>query len=85
MYGALEHSALPFDLLLDELAIPRFSAYPPVFQILMDYKLVTTEQSDMNCVGCNMSEPKSLPSSAPFDIVLEIVEDRESAVVSAYL
>lgn len=81
VYGALEHSALPFDLLLDELAVPRSNAYPPVFQILMDYKLVTREQSDMSCAGCQMSDQRSLPAKGPYDIVLEIIEDRESALV----
>lgn len=81
VYSALQHSALPFDLLLDELAVPRSNAHPPVCQIFMDYKLVTREQRDMRWAGCNMSDHKWLLAKSPYDIALEIVEDHDSSLV----
>ncbi|PIG81412.1 polyketide synthase [Aspergillus arachidicola] len=37
-YGALTHSAMPFDKLLDELAVPRSNTHSPLFQVLMDWQ-----------------------------------------------
>ncbi|OAA66673.1 BcPKS5, polyketide synthase [Niveomyces insectorum RCEF 264] len=82
VYGALEHSALPFDLLLDELTVPRSNAYPPVFQIFMDYKLVTREQAEMRWAGTTITEQKWHTARSSFDIGIELIEDHESAQVN---
>ncbi|KAE8362260.1 hypothetical protein BDV27DRAFT_166330 [Aspergillus caelatus] len=37
-YGALAHSGMPFDKLLDELAVPRSNTHSPLFQVLMDWQ-----------------------------------------------
>ncbi|RAQ54773.1 polyketide synthase [Aspergillus flavus] len=37
-YAALTHSAMPFDKLLDELAVPRSNTHSPLFQALMDWQ-----------------------------------------------
>ncbi|EKV18449.1 Equisetin synthetase, putative [Penicillium digitatum Pd1] len=84
VYATLEHSGLPFDLLLDELAVPRSNAYPPVCQIFMDYKLFTREQAEMPWAGCKVSEHKWHPARGAYDIALEIVEDRESALLAIH-
>ena len=85
VYSALEHSALPFDILLDELAIPRSNTYAPVFQILMDYKLLTSEQAEMNWLGCKTSEHTWHPARGSYDIALEIVEDRDGASLNLHM
>ncbi|RAK95573.1 BcPKS5, polyketide synthase [Aspergillus ibericus CBS 121593] len=85
VYGALEHSALPFDLLLDELAAPRSNTHPPVVQILMDYKLFTREQAEMDWAGCKVRDHRWHPARGPYDIALEIVEDRESALLVIHM
>jgi hybrid polyketide synthase/nonribosomal peptide synthetase ACE1 len=85
VYGALEHSALPFDLLLDELNVPRSNTHPPVFQILMDYKLFTKEQSEMRWAGSKVGEHKWHPARGPYDIALEIVEDRDSTLLAIHM
>ncbi|KAF7548816.1 hypothetical protein G7Z17_g6812 [Cylindrodendrum hubeiense] len=85
VYDALEHSALPFDLLLDELAVPRSNAFPPVFQVLMDYKLLTKEQADMAWAGCKVSEHTWHPARVAYDITVEIVEDREGALIALHM
>lgn len=84
VYTTLEHSGLPFDLLLDELAVPRSNAYPPVCQIFMDYKLFTREQAEMPWAGCKVSEHKWHPARGAYDIALEIVEDREGALLAIH-
>ena len=85
VYSALEHSALPFDILLDELAITRSNTYAPVFQILMDYKLLTSEQAEMNWLGCKTSEHTWHPARGSYDIALEIVEDRHGASLNLHM
>ncbi|KAG5806456.1 hypothetical protein H9Q71_008972 [Fusarium xylarioides] len=44
-YGALQHSQLPFDVLLRELNVPRSDKYTPIFQVFMDYRQVVQERS----------------------------------------
>ncbi|KAI0199936.1 polyketide synthase PksB [Astrocystis sublimbata] len=39
VYGALQHSQVPFDVLLDTLEISRSGEHTPIFQIFMDYRL----------------------------------------------
>jgi hybrid polyketide synthase/nonribosomal peptide synthetase ACE1 len=85
VYVAMEYSALPFDLLLDELAVPRSNTYTPVCQILMDYKLVTREQANMSWAGCKVSEHKWHTARSTYDVALEIVEDHESAFVALHV
>ncbi|KAL7782699.1 BcPKS5, polyketide synthase [Trichoderma afarasin] len=85
VYSALEHSALPFDLLLDELAAPRSNAYPPVFQVLMDYKLFTKEQAEMPWAGCKVGEHQWHAARGPYDIALEIVDDGEGALLALHM
>ncbi|KAH9905503.1 hypothetical protein F4778DRAFT_803016 [Xylariomycetidae sp. FL2044] len=38
VYEALAHSALPFDALLERLAVPRSASHSPLFQVWMDYR-----------------------------------------------
>ncbi|RKK07595.1 Polyketide synthase-nonribosomal peptide synthetase [Fusarium oxysporum f. sp. cepae] len=85
VYSALEYSALPFDLLLDELAAPRSNAYPPVFQVLMDYKLFTKEQAEMPWAGCKVGEHQWHAARGPYDIALEIVDDGEGALMALHM
>ncbi|KAF4502344.1 Nonribosomal peptide synthetase 14 [Fusarium agapanthi] len=85
VYSALEHSALPFDLLLDELAVPRSNAYPPVFQVLMDYKLFTKEQQEMPWARCKVGEHQWHAARGPYDIALEIVDDGEGALMALHM
>ena len=85
VYGALEHSGLPFDLLLDELAVPRNGEYPPVFQVFMDYKLVSREQAEMNFLECKIGEQTWHTARSPYDVALEIIQDHESAEVIVHM
>lgn len=75
-YSALEHSQLPFDVLLKELNIPRSNAYTPIFQIFMDYRQVVQERSTW--AGCKLSGEKWRNASTGYDISLEITENVNS-------
>jgi hybrid polyketide synthase/nonribosomal peptide synthetase ACE1 len=85
VYSALEHSALPFDLLLDELAVPRSNTWPPVFQVFVDYRLISNQQADPTWAGCRRSEEKWFPSRSSYDVVLEIAEDGDETTLGMHV
>jgi hybrid polyketide synthase/nonribosomal peptide synthetase ACE1 len=85
VHAALAHSRLPFDVLLDELAVPRSSTYPPLCQVIVDYKLVTREQAAMRWAGCAVSDHAWLSPDSSYDVAVEIVEYDETALVSVHM
>ncbi|KAK4033573.1 BcPKS5, polyketide synthase [Parachaetomium inaequale] len=85
VHSALEHSRLPFDVLLDELAVPRSNTYPPLCQVIVDYKLVTREQAAMRWAGCAVSDHAWLSPDSSYDVAVEIVEYDETALVSVHM
>ncbi|KGO74905.1 Acyl transferase/acyl hydrolase/lysophospholipase [Penicillium italicum] len=74
-YGALAHSALPFDQMLDELAVPRSNSWSPVFQIFVDYRLVPSHDGQRSWAGCKVSDESWHTAKSGYDVVLEIKED----------
>ncbi|CAI7637012.1 unnamed protein product [Penicillium glandicola] len=74
-YSALSHSALPFDTMLDELAVPRSNSWSPVFQIFVDYRLVPSHDGQRTWAGCNVSDETWHTAKSGYDVVLEIKED----------
>ncbi|KAI9934804.1 hypothetical protein ASPWEDRAFT_175532 [Aspergillus wentii DTO 134E9] len=80
-YGALEHSAVPFDVLLNELKLDRSANAPPVFQVLMDYRIGSNERGAFfNGTG---SREKFHNAGTGFDLHLDVVENYEGdALVS---
>lgn len=79
--SALEHSALPFDLLLDELAVPRSNAWAPVFQVFIDYRLIPSTDGERQWAGCGVSDETWYTSKSGYDVVLEIKEDQNETSV----
>ncbi|OTA01513.1 hypothetical protein A9Z42_0018340 [Trichoderma parareesei] len=43
VHKALAHSRVPFDKLLDELKIPRSTSHSPLFQVVLNYKMGSTQ------------------------------------------
>ncbi|KAI1414159.1 putative equisetin synthetase [Hypoxylon sp. FL1857] len=72
-YTALEHSSVPFDVLLNDLNIPRSSSSAPIFQILVDYRLVVQERTTY--AGCRLSDEQWHAARIGYDIGLEITEN----------
>ncbi|KAK3290192.1 BcPKS5, polyketide synthase [Chaetomium fimeti] len=85
VHAALEHSQLPFEVLLDELAVPRSNTHPPLCQVIVDYKLVTREQAAMRWGGCAVSDHAWMLPDGSYDVAVEIVEYDETALVSVYM
>ncbi|KAH6637105.1 BcPKS5, polyketide synthase, partial [Chaetomium tenue] len=82
---ALKHSALPFDLLLDEVGVPRSNAWAPVFQVFMNYRLVVKEHADKQWIGCRIGEERWHTARTGYDVALEIVEDHDGATLAMHV
>ncbi|SCV25931.1 unnamed protein product [Fusarium fujikuroi] len=75
VYAALEHSALPFDLLLSELGVSRSANSPPVFQVFVDYRQGTQERAkfaSFDAAGEEWYHPRT-----GYDISLDLLENTE--------
>ncbi|KAI1070292.1 hypothetical protein LB507_010325 [Fusarium sp. FIESC RH6] len=75
VYAALEHSALPFDLLLSELGVSRSANSPPVFQVFVDYRQGTQERAkfaSFDAAGEEWYHPRT-----GYDISLDLLENSE--------
>ncbi|TVY91566.1 Fusaridione A synthetase [Lachnellula willkommii] len=74
-YAALEHSALPFDILLNELCISRSANSPPIFQVFVDYRQGTQERANfatLDATGEEWYHPRT-----GYDISLDLLENAE--------
>lgn len=72
-YAALEHSDMPFDILLQELNIRRSNTHTPLFQVFVDYRQVYQERALWG--GCKTSNEKWCNSRTGYDVALEITEN----------
>lgn len=70
-YSALAHSKLPFDVLLEELDIPRSSTHSPLFQVFMDYRQLAVKSPKM--LGAQADGVASTGRTA-YDLTLDINE-----------
>ncbi|KAF4454157.1 putative polyketide synthase [Fusarium austroafricanum] len=78
-YGVLQHSQLPFDVLLRELNVPRSDKYTPIFQVFMDYRQVVQERSSWG--DCKISDEKWHNAGTGYDIALEVMENITTATL----
>ncbi|KAE8378016.1 hypothetical protein BDV26DRAFT_281393 [Aspergillus bertholletiae] len=68
-YAAIQHSNLPFDVLLEELQIPRSSTHSPVFQVFMDYRQISVQSPKM--LGTKADATAS-PGRTAYDLILDV-------------
>ena len=71
---ALEHSQLPFDVILNELKVPKSTEHNPLFQVLMNYKMGSNRTVPFSDCKAEVFEFKD--ASNPFDLQFDV----ESAV-----
>lgn len=71
VYSSLAHSAAPFELLLEELNVPRSSSHSPLFQAFLDYRQVNLKQVPLLEAR---SEGKTNFGATAYDIVLDITD-----------
>lgn len=81
MYSVMEHARLPFDILLDELRIPRSADYSPLFQAFLEFRQGVQERVVM--LDCEAQRTHWDYGKTPYDIMLDIMENTSGeAVVS---
>ncbi|KAL9037716.1 MAG: hypothetical protein Q9214_005575, partial [Letrouitia sp. 1 TL-2023] len=69
-FQALAHSQLPFDVLLDELNIPRTTDHTPLFQVLMNYKMGSNRTVPLG--ECKAEAIKLEDASNPYDLQFDV-------------
>ena len=67
---ALAHSQLPFDVLLDELKIPRSTTHNPLFQVLMNYKMGSNRSVHLG--ECQAESFGFEDARNPFDLQFDV-------------
>ncbi|ORY18402.1 hypothetical protein BCR34DRAFT_596328 [Clohesyomyces aquaticus] len=72
-YAALEHSRLPFDVLLKELKVTRSSSYNPFFQAFFDYRQVDRSRQE-TWVQCQFDTEDYHPGRSGYDISLDVAD-----------
>ncbi|TGJ86271.1 hypothetical protein E0Z10_g2470 [Xylaria hypoxylon] len=72
-YSALENSRVPFQVLLNELEVPRSSTHTPIFQCFLDYRLGVQEKQRWGDVDMEMTSFQ--PSKSPYDLALDIIDN----------
>lgn len=73
VYGALANSALPFDVLLDELKIPRSTHHSPLFQAFINYRAGVAEKRTLGAVEGQGEEYQF--GRTGYDISIDIMDD----------
>ncbi|KAI0013521.1 hypothetical protein F4779DRAFT_640909 [Xylariaceae sp. FL0662B] len=76
MYSALSNSRLPFQVLLNEIDIPRSATHTPMFQCFIDYRLGFQEKQQWGDLELEMCSFQA--SRSPYDLALDIIDNPES-------
>lgn len=79
VYKALQHSAVPFDKLLDELGAPRSTAYNPLFQVLLDWQPQTGNEYRLGDI--EMTVERFQPAQTAYDLTLLIAESSTGGAI----
>lgn len=72
-YTALDHSRLPFDVLLKELKVTRSSSYNPFFQAFFDYRQVDRSRQQ-TWVQCQFDVEDYHPGRSGYDISFDVAD-----------
>ncbi|PYI33523.1 acetyl-CoA synthetase-like protein [Aspergillus indologenus CBS 114.80] len=69
---ALTHAAVPYQVLLDELTVQRSPSENPLFQILLNYKMGSTEEATLG--SCRAQSLRMDDARTGLDLVVEVEE-----------
>lgn len=81
VFGALAHSDVPFDVIIDEVGAIRSPTYTPLFQAFIDYRLGVKETKPF--ADCELQREGFVFGRTGYDLALDVVENvgHESSVV----
>ena len=72
-YSALANSRVPFEILLDELDVPRSSTHSPIFQTFVDYRQGTQEKQVFG--NCHLELKTFQAGRTAYDLSLDIIDN----------
>ncbi|KAL1976856.1 hypothetical protein VTN31DRAFT_3138 [Thermomyces dupontii] len=78
-YRALQHSCVPFDVLLDALVVPRSTTESPLFQILMNYRMGSTSKIKTN--GFEAELLRFQDARNPYDLIFNVEEQDDGTTL----
>ena len=70
--AAFSHSKVPFDVVVNELGVPRSAAHSPLFQVLVNYRAGVAERR-MFC-NCDSNVEHFESGQAPYDLSLDVID-----------
>ncbi|KAI2612374.1 PKS-NRPS hybrid [Hypoxylon fragiforme] len=71
--AAFAHSKVPFDVIVNELGLPRATTHSPLFQVFVNYRPGTTERR--NFCDCSSEVTSFEQGNAAYDLSLDIIEN----------
>lgn len=74
-HSALNHSRVPFEVLLDELHVPRSPTHSPLFQTFVDYRQGTQEKQLFS--NCQLEMKEFEAGRTAYDISLDIIDNKD--------
>ncbi|PTB61706.1 polyketide synthase [Trichoderma citrinoviride] len=80
---ALEHSTVPFDMIIDKIKIPRSSGSTPLFQAALNYRTGSLWEMPLGQAKMTMADVKD--ANNPYDLSLGIAETRTGCMVEFYV
>ncbi|KAL2810746.1 hypothetical protein BJX63DRAFT_433986 [Aspergillus granulosus] len=72
VFAALENSAVPFDMILDTLKVPRSSSHTPLFQVAVNYRNGSLQDVPLGSNTMTMNDAQDARN--PYDMSFGIVE-----------
>lgn len=78
-YGALEHSRLPFDVMLKEFNVERSSTHSPFFQAFFDYRQGAQEKHPWSDLQFEFQEVH--PGRTAYDITLDVTDSGNGSLI----
>ncbi|CAJ2504343.1 Uu.00g117370.m01.CDS01 [Anthostomella pinea] len=73
VFAAMANSRVPFQVLLNELDIPRSATHTPIFQSFVDYRLGQRELTQW--ADCQLEMQSFHVSKLAYDVALDIIDD----------
>ncbi|KAL3475924.1 hypothetical protein BJX99DRAFT_259001 [Aspergillus californicus] len=77
--GALAHSRVQFDRLLDELSVSRSATHSPLFQVMLDWQPQNTERRRIGDIQADTVE--FAMNKTAFDMVLQVLHSGEGTTL----
>ncbi|UKZ48067.1 putative Hybrid PKS-NRPS biosynthetic cluster [Trichoderma virens] len=81
VHQALSHSRVPFDKLLDELKVPRSTSHSPLFQVVVNYKMGSTQSVPL--AECQAQTIEFEDARNAYDLSFEIENFPDGGVLLA--